>query len=199
MDGSASLGADGWRHSTETASKLVRALNGSAQVAFLLFSGPAGWDTYQRCTGDTNGTAVDLDKDCGIQWVSHFTNDTETLAEQVSHSNLDWPRGTTLTSVALGQAESELVKGRESANSVVIVITDGYPMSVENTKAAAKKLQEKAKVVWVPVGFDAPLGLIEEMASKPEKDHVISVFQFELLSVPKTLNDIITSTCPIVA
>jgi len=198
MDGSASLGWYGWKQSTVIASNLVRALNGSAQVAFLLFSGPMTWDAYQRCTGQKKGT-YDLDKDCGIQWVSHFTNDTETLAEEVSHANLEWPRRTTLTSFALGQAESELVKGRESANSVVIVITDGFPLSQANTEAAAKKLQEKAKVIWVPVGGSAPRKLIRKMASKPRKDHVISLRQFKQLSKPWALNKLVTATCPVVA
>merc|ERR1719410_2601357 len=101
------------------------------------------WDNYQKCTGDTKGTTLDIDADCGVQWDSHWTNDTEDLATKVSHSVLEWPRQTTLTSFALGQAESELVKGRGDANSVVIVITDGKPLSQANTEAAAKKLQEK--------------------------------------------------------
>merc|ERR1719188_1125337 len=100
-----------------------------------------------------------------MEWISHWTNDTETLASNVGRAT--FPRKTTLTSFALGLAESELVKGRPSANSVVIVITDGKPMSLRNTRAAAKKVQEKAKLIWVPVGDGAPRKLIKELASKP--------------------------------
>jgi len=198
MDGSASLGADGWSNSTALASKLVAALNGSAQVAFELFSGPDNRDSYKRCVGKKAGP-VDMEKDCGMHWVSHFTSDVEKLSEDVSHEKLEWPEATTLTSVALGQAEAELIQGREDANSVVIVITDGYPQSPKRTKAAAKKLQEKAKVIWVPVGNSAPYDLIAKWASSPPQDHIVNVLDFEDMPKPKTINDIITSACPIVA
>jgi len=197
MDGSASLRRYGWEQSTHLAEKLVSNLNGSAQVAFLLFSGPLTWKSYKRCTG-RGDRAPDLKEDCGMEWISHFTNDTATLANAVSHANLEFPRKTTLTSFALGLAESELVKGRPSANSVVIVITDGKPLSQRNTRAAAKKLQEKAKLIWVPVGSGAPRELIESLASKPQGDHVISVDQFKKLDQPQTLNKIITTACPVV-
>lgn len=204
LDGSASLRDYGWEQSTHLAEKLVRALKGavqggSAQVAFLLFSGPSTWDQYQRCTGQKpSTTALRLKEDCGMEWVSHFTNDTENLATRVSHSALTFPRRTTFTSFALGMAESELVKGRMSANSIVIVITDGKPLSPRNTKAAAEKLQEKAKLVWVPVGNSAPRELIEEMASAPQKDHVIDVMDFQQMDQPGTLNSIISTACPVV-
>merc|ERR1719188_2318578 len=131
-----------------------------------------------------------------MEWISHWTNDTETLASNVSRAT--FPRRTTLTSFALGMAESELVKGRPSANSVVIVITDGKPLSVRNTRAAAKRLQEKAKLIWVPVGNSAPRELIESLASKPRKDHVIDVAEFDQLDQPGTLNNIISTACPVV-
>merc|ERR1712066_309243 len=198
MDGSASLKQYGWEQSTHLAEKLVSSLNNSAQVAFLLFSGPNTWRGYQKCTGQRNDRVPDLKEDCGMEWISHFTNDTATLADRVSHANLDFPRRTTLTSLALGLAESELVKGRQSANSVVIVITDGKPLSPRATKAAAKKLQERAKLVWIPVGNSAPRDLIEELASAPQKDHVIDVAEFDQLDQPDTLNKIISTACPVV-
>jgi len=200
MDGSASLRQYGWEQSTHLAEKLVSSLNNSAQVAFLLFSGPLTWRSYQKCTGQKkDDTPVDMKEDCGMEWISHFTNNSAWLADQVSHANLEFPRKTTLTSLALGLAESELVKGRQSANSVVIVITDGKPLSMRNTRAAAEKLQEKAKLVWVPVGNSAPRELIESLASEPKKDHVINVDFFEELDQPTTLNNIITTACPIVS
>merc|ERR1719343_902942 len=126
-------------------------------------------------------------KECGIEWVSHFTNDTEGLAARLNSTGgdrINFPRESTLTSVALGQAESELTKGREDANSVVIVITDGRPMSEQNTKAAAKRVQEKAKIVWVPVSSSAPLDLIAEMAGLPKDENVVKVSTFKTLHTP---------------
>merc|ERR1712083_304512 len=98
----------------------------------------------------------------------------------------------TLTSVALGQAESELTRGRTDANSVVIVITDGWPMSPTGTKQAAKKLMGTAKVLWVPVGKNAPINLIKEMASLPQKDHVIPIKNFAQLRRSRTINKIVS-------
>lgn len=200
MDGSGSLGPRGWKASTKVAEKLVKALNGTAKVAFELFSGPNNWNSYKKCTGRSKASAgpPDMEKDCGVQWVSHFTDKVDELASKVEYGTLVWPRSTTLTSAALGQAEAEVLTGREEANSIVIVITDGRPMSQKNTKAAAKKLQEKAKVIWVPVGRNAPRSLIKKMAQKPWQDHVISIRDFKDLDDAETLNRIITSTCPIV-
>lgn len=199
LDGSASLRSRGWEMSTEIGEKLVRALNGTANVAFEVFSGPNNWNSYKMCTGKSRGTP-NMETDCGITWVSHFKDNmpVEELATKVEHGTLTWPRSTTLTSAALGQAEAEIITGREEVNSVVIVITDGWPMSQKNTKEAAKKLQKKAKVVWVPVGRYAPRRLIKKMAQKPWQDHVISVEAFSDLQMPETLNRIITSTCPVV-
>merc|ERR1719469_3237 len=135
-----------------------------------------------------------METQCGIKWVEHFTTDTAALASTVA--GLGWPAKTTMTSVALGQAEAELKYGRENANSVVVVITDGYPLSDKMTYDAAMQLQSKARVIWVPVGLNAPIELIRMMASAPESDHVIQVDGFEGLNSPDVLNKLITDTCP---
>jgi len=195
LDGSASLGSAGWRQSREAVEKMVTAFGAgaSAHVAVLLYGGPLTMGDYRKCVGDSNGTTVNLETTCGMQWVSHFTSDTAGLSRTVSA--LEWPMSTTMTSLALGQAESELVKGREDAQSVVILVTDGWPMSRRNTNSAAAKLQESAKVLYVPVGNSAPRDLIEEMASEPKEDHIIDAHTFSALNHPYTLNKIIGSTC----
>jgi len=201
IDGSASLGQDGWDKSKALVRKLTQAfLNGTAdaKVAVELFSGPKTWPDYQLCTGDSNGTTVDMKTQCGIEWVSLFTNDSETLQGTIS-TDMEWPQSTTLTSVALGQAENMLVQGRETANSVVIVVTDGKPMSQRNTKSASQKLQEKAKVVWIPVGNSAPIDLIMELASLPKNENVIHIADFEQLEQDGTINDIVSTSCPVLS
>lgn len=200
LDGSASLGTAGWSQSTALTSRLVTAFgNGTAdaKVAIELFSGPKTWDNYQKCTGDLKGTTIDMKEDCGIEWISHLTSNTADLADTAE--DMGWPASTTMTSVALGEAEGELTSGREDANSVVIVITDGKPMSQRNTRAAAEALQEKAKLIWVPVGREAPIELIEELASKPEKDHVKMINEFADMTDTDFINWIVTSTCPVVS
>jgi len=178
LDGSASLGDYGWWQAKEAVKKVVEAVGagGSGHVAFLLYGGPHDLEDYARCTGDSNGTEVNMETTCGMQWVSHFTNETAALATTVT--GLEWPQSTTMTSLALTQAEGELVKGREDAQSVVILITDGWPMSRRNTNSAAAHLRQVAKVLYVAVSNSAPLSLIEEMASEPKQDHIIKAQSF---------------------
>jgi len=200
VDGSGSLGQYGWDQSQKLAKKIVNNLEGSndmVKVSLQLFSGPKTWADYEKCTDELPaGETLDLKEQCGIEWASHFTDDMGELAKTVK--KLVWPAATTLTSVALGQAESELVYGREDANAVVVVITDGKPMNQVSTIAAAKKLQEKARVIWVPVGGGAPTGMISEVASKPVSDHVVEISDFSQVTWKKNLNAIITDACPIV-
>lgn len=200
LDGSGSLGSWGWAQSRSMALKLVENLEAGAdmvKVSLQVFSGPRTWSDYEKCTDELpEGETLDLKKQCGIQWLSHYTDDMGQLATEVR--DVEWPASTTLTSVALGQAESELINGRDDANAVVIVITDGKPMNQVSTKDAAKQLQEKARVIWVPVGGGAPTGLIQEVASKPLTDHVVEISSFYDMDKPEFLNKVITDACPIV-
>jgi len=200
LDGSGSLGQYGWRQSVKMARDLVKNLNGEGdrvRISFMVFSGPSTWDAYERCTGELGeGQTVDMKEDCGIDWVVHNYTDMMGLKDKIRE--LVFPAATTLTSVALGQAEAETKYGREDANTVVIVITDGKPMNQGATISAARNLQEKARVIWVPVGAGAPMELIEQVASKPYEDHIVSISSFELMSSPFFLNKVITDACPIV-
>jgi len=199
IDGSASLGQEGWKNSKSLTGKLVGALTSGtrdARVAVELFSGPKDWDDYLGCTGGSEGKTIDMKVQCGIEWVSHFSNDTQAL--NASAQAMDWPQSTTLTSVALGQAEAELVHGREDAQSVVVVITDGVPMSQRNTRSASMKLIDQGvKMLWVPVGNKAPLDLIKELASLPVDEHVIQIGSFSELGTQTTIDDIVSSICPV--
>jgi hypothetical protein len=202
MDGSGSLRDYGWKQTVNISRTLVENLEGgmhAVRVAVQLFSGPKTWGDYAYCTGEKPlpaGQTLDLARQCGISWVSHFTDDLEALDENLK--NLKWPASSTLTSVALGEAKNELMNGRKDANTVVVVITDGKPMSRLNTVQAVGKLSEIAKVVWVPVGLDAPIQMIEEMAAKPTLDHIVRVDSFDNLAAPETVNAIMTDVCPIV-
>merc|ERR1719436_1123297 len=105
--------------------------------------------------------------------------------------SLEFPESTTMMSLALGQAESELFNGRDDAQSVVILIAGTSPMSPKNTKSAAAKLQQSAKVLYVPAGHTAPMSLFEEMASEPKEDHIIRARSLWSLTQPNILNTII--------
>merc|ERR1719464_49197 len=199
IDGSGSLGWSGWLTEKYLVSALVDNLNdgsGNAMVSATVFSGPGDWDVLQACTN--NASAVDMETQCKVKLISHLSNDTHALSTKIIETQ--WPRGTTLTSVALGVVENELKYGRADAASKVVVFTDGQPLSHFQTRSAAEKLQEKAQVIWVPIGPNAPIDLIHELASKPEGDHVIQVPDITALMYSEGFNDLInrvvTTACP---
>merc|ERR1712107_951158 len=77
--------------------------------------------------------------------------------EDVTEKGLSfaYPESTSMTSMALGLAKAELTQGRAEASSVVVVITDGKPLSAMNTGKAAGDLKKSARLIWVVVGGDA--------------------------------------------
>jgi len=195
VDGSGSLGWYGWRMSKYATEKLVDQFSASsdAEIAVLVYGGPHSMAEYLKCAGLDKSTAVNMETECRMIWKGHLTDDIATVKANVAA--MEWPRSTTMTSLALSEAERELFKGRDDAESVVILITDGWPMSRTRTNVAAAKLQQVAKVLYVPVGYSAPRDLIEQMASKPKSDHIIQANTLWELSQPHTLNNIIGSTC----
>jgi len=198
VDGSGSLGATGWQKSLKMVGNLISNLVGSddkVKVALQIFSGPTTWDAYTRCIGAPGSGPPDIEKDCKISWVKHMTNNTLETAKLVA--DLKFPDATTLTSMALASAETELINGREDASSVVLVITDEKPLSHVRTVAAASKLKEKARIIWVPVGASAPIEMIEELASLPKHENVIPIDDLDKLTWPYFVNKIIAATCPV--
>jgi len=134
-----------------------------------------------------------LDTDCNIHWASRFTSDTNSLA--MTAWGLSWPQGGTLTSMALAETEAMIPYGREDAETLIVVVTDGKPWSNAKTREAANRLKTKARLLWVPVGANAPIELIEELASKPKEDHVVPLDQFWKLSRGEYINKIMTTAC----
>jgi len=196
LDGSGSLRSDGWKLSQHFAETFVNSLEGGDELvkaALVLFSGPRTWTALQKCYSDDPGVVVDLEADCGVTRVKEFTNDTAAVAEAVA--GLEWPAATTATSIALAQAEQMFAHGREDAKSLVVVITDGWPMSQYATTLAANRLKEHANVLWVPVGAGAPMHLIEELASLPKEDHIVKVNAFRDLAIPDKINQIMSTAC----
>jgi len=196
LDGSGSLRQEGWDQSVKMAKALIQGFENdlNATMALQLFSGPVTWSNYLKCTSSNPNEQVDLCKDCGICWISHFTDDIKSISAEVD--KLQWPRATTLTASALAEAASELTYSRSDANSVVIVITDGKPMSAGRTEQMSHNLQAKARLMWVPVGMGAPKELMGEWASKPKRDNLIIVEDFADMTNSFTLNTVISSICP---
>lgn len=172
IDGSGSLGQRGWDASVKGGAMLARAFGGKGadiKLAVLLFSRKA-------------------------EWVTHFSSDIEAAALAIE--KLTWPRSWTYTSTALYAANSELSLGRDDAPSVVIVITDGRPMSMRRTWFASRWLRRKARLMFVPVTRYAPVRFMRHMASYPKNENFLALDSFEALEDPKNLDLIIADVCP---
>merc|ERR1719313_3130141 len=111
-------------------------------------------------------------------------------------AGLTWPKGSTLTSLALQSAKTELTMGRKDAKSVVVVITDGRPMSYRRTYWASRDVRKAARLVWVPVTRFAPLRSIKRWATRRWQENVVRVKTFTDLEKPDPINHVIANICP---
>jgi hypothetical protein len=172
---------------------LVQAFKGGdSQVGVILFSGPTTSVNLGKCFRGT-GTM----DECGIQWVDHYQYGSAQLDALSSKiEGLSWPSATTFTSMALAAAEGDLRNGRSDATSLVIVVTDGRPMSARNTMQASQSLRKKARLMWVAVGNNVPIKSMKYWASKPSHDNVVSIKNFDGLKSPSVISSIIADACP---
>jgi hypothetical protein len=195
LDGSGSLGKAGWEAEIKAAKTFVSAFEGAegkVQMAVILFSGPKTWSGVSKCTGkNTAGVALE---DCEIKTVTHFTTDLANVDQLIS--GLDWPMGSTLTSLALMTAEAEMALGRADVHTLVVVITDGRPLSYRKTTLASESIRKKARLLWVPVTKFAPLKQIKEWATRRWEENVVKVDDFEALQTPDVITHIIADICP---
>lgn len=171
IDGSGSLGQTGWDASIKAGAMLARAFGGGSaevQLAVELFS-------YHS------------------EWVQHFTTDFEGAAQKIE--KLRWPRSITYTANALNTAASELSLGRDDAQSIVILITDGRPMSLRRTASAAYFLRRQARLMVVPVTKWAPIEAAETWASRPKADNFLPLGEFADLENPDKIDLIIADAC----
>merc|ERR550514_926906 len=166
IDGSGSLGKTGWKAEIKAAKLFVDAFSGTgakAKMSVILYSGPRIWSGVRLCTGKS-GKKVDMAKVCKVKMITHFTDNMKKVKELIT--GLTWPKGSTLTSLALTTAKAELALGRKDSKSIVVVITDGRPLSYRNTWIASRNLRKAARLVWVPVTKYAPLKYIKYWATR---------------------------------
>jgi Mg-chelatase subunit ChlD len=196
IDGSGSLGQTGWDAEKKAAALFVDSfIQGGAdtQMAVILFSGPSTWGGVFQCTGASAAT-VDMATVCKITTVTHFNSALATVKSDIQ--NMVWPEGSTLTSVALMAAKAELTLGRSDAHSIIIVFTDGRPLSKRKTYQAALEVRKEARLVWVPVTSYAPLSDIKQWATRRWQENVVVVKTFEDLEEPEVVTRIIANICP---
>lgn len=196
IDGSGSLGKKGWMAEMKAVGLFVDAFakSGKANLAVILYSGPRTWSGVKKCTGGKSKKAVDSAKVCGIKTVTHFTQDMKKVRQLVD--GLEWPKGSTLTSLALMTAKAELTMGRKSSPSNVVVFTDGRPLSYRKTGVAARSLRKAARLLWVPVTKYAPLKYIKQWATRRWQENVVQVTSFRKLRRPEVITHIVANICP---
>lgn len=196
IDGSATMGKTGFANELEAAKSLVDAFSqpgAKGNFAVILFSGPRTWSGVSKCTGKS-AQKIDTEKVCKIKTVSHFTMDLKKLKQKITQ--LEFPKGGALTSLALLGAKAELGLGRKSAQSIVIVLSAGRPLSYRKTAMAATSVRKSARLVWVPVGANAPLKDIKKWATRRWQENVIQVDSMEKLKNPSVITHIVANICP---
>jgi len=196
IDGSGSLGQTGWAAEIKAAQLFVDAFSvtgAKAQMAVILYSGPRTWGGVFKCFA-RNTKKVDREKICGIKTVTHFTSDLAKVKTLIT--GLSWPRGSTLTSLALMTAKAELSLGRKDAQSDVVLFTDGRPLSYRSTGIASKKVRKVARLVWVPVTKYAPRQKIKSWATRRWEENVVFVPTFKDLEKPDVITHIVANICP---
>jgi hypothetical protein len=198
LDGSGSLGKKGWKAEIKAAKLFVDAFAGSgkANMAVILYSGPRTWGGVKHCTGKTD-KKVDIDSFCKIKTVTHFTEDLAKVKQLIT--GLEWPQGSTLTSLALMAAKAELSLGRPTSPSNVILFTDGRPLSYRKTWVASRAVRKQARLVWVPVQYPAGLlKFIKLCATRRWEENVVTVDTFEKLEkdAAAVITHIVADICP---
>jgi hypothetical protein len=194
LDGSGSMGKTGFAAEMKAAQYFVDAFSKSdkAQLAVILYSGPRTWSGVRKCVGKST-EKVDIEQ-CGIKTITRFTNDYKKIKQLIT--GLELPEGSTLTSLALMTAKANLPLGRKDSQAVVVVFTDGRPLSYRKTEIASKEVREVARLLWVPMAKNAPLKHIKEWATRRWQENVVPVPTWEALQKPDVITHIVANICP---
>lgn len=199
IDGSGSLGQKGWDAEKKAAKGFVQAFADSGAnvaISLIVYSGPYYWWAAWVCMYSRYYQKNEylLERVCKVNKVLDFTTDLAQVSAKIK--GLTWPRGSTLTSLALMTAKAELPLGRKDAKSNVIVFTDGRPMSYRRTWMASHQLRKSARLMWVPVTRYAPLKYIKGWATRRWQENVVVVKEFKDLEKDDMIVHMIANMCP---
>jgi uncharacterized protein YegL len=149
MDGSGSLGADGFDAVKAFVASLFKRMSFGATTA--------------------KGGAVVFSSADQITMTSPMTEDGTALIAAVEGAT--WPFGSTDTTGALAMADQMLHNsGRTEVSrddTFVLLITDGPPNNIQNAIAAATKLHDRARLIVLAVGHGLDPYAMSEIATDP--------------------------------
>jgi len=186
----------------EAARLLVDAWTGDANgkpitavpnFAIIKYCGPRTWSGVSKCAGKST-EKVDVEKTCRTKIVQHFDEDLKKTKNNLN--GLEFAKGTKLVALALLSAKAELALGRKTAQSVVVVFTDGAPLSFRKTKLASRDLRKKARLHWIVVTKFSPLKDIKKWASRRWQENIVKVDVYEKLANPITVTHVLANICP---
>lgn len=199
LDASDSTNAEGWKRVTSFAQRLTLAFgkvekgSSDAQLSVIQFSGPRHMGTLKKCFG-MKSDGLNVERDCLIKMVQHFSSDMDATRSKLA--KLPWLKATTLTSAALGMASAELALARRDAKKVVLVVTDGRPLSRLRTAKAAAQLRKHAKLMFAAVGLGKDsLSDVKEWASQPPEENVFNLRSYPSLDKLSTVDALVAAMC----
>jgi len=199
LDGSGSMGKDGWAAEIKAASRFVEAFDVTgtkARFGVIVYSGPWWWSWVKSCFKASKSANV-ADR-CKVK--THVELDSTIASDpakvKAKIESLKWPGGTTLTSLALYQALGQIEMGRPDAKGTVVVFTDGRPWSQDRTEEASKQVRKKARLVWVPVASKVNVDMFREMATRRWQENVVPVKDFAALAQPAVVTHLLADICP---
>merc|ERR1719486_518002 len=160
--------------------------------AIIKYCGPRTWSGVSKCAGKST-QKVDIEKTCRVKVVQHFDEDSKKTKNTLN--GLSFAKGTKLVALALLTAKAELSLGRKTAQSAVIVFTDGQPLSFRKTKLASRSLRKKTRLHWVVTTKFSPLKDIKKWASRRWQENIVKVSKYEKLAKPVTVTHVLANIC----
>lgn len=187
LDASGSVQEEGWKKTQVFGANLARSFQSVGKVAALEYSGPEDFSYYRDCKKGQHTPA-----ECGCTWLSELTEDTEAVAKSIEGA--PWKKGSTLTSMALSMAQAELAKNGQAKEKIVLLITDGKPLSKTSTEQKAMELRKVARLMIATVGEKAPRDLAAHWATQPARENLFLIEDFETLN-DNIVNTIVENAC----
>lgn len=184
LDTSGSMGAEGFKDAKNFAQALV------ARIEF-------GDADVSGTQGLARVGALSFASTASVQQV--LTVDSNELSSSLE--SIVWQKSSTNTGEAVAAAAEMLDRYKRSqAQSVILVITDGMPVSsyVLSTEAARLR-QLGVRLSFAVVSAGLPLGAFTGWAAWPKEENVLAVSSFTDLKKPEMVTEVLAALCPVLS